>query len=69
MTNREYIIAALSDEFDDGGVTEEAVIYYHIECPYYEGDNRCYCDGKGRKICRETCTNCKAEWLDMEVEK
>nr|DAW70665.1 MAG TPA: hypothetical protein [Caudoviricetes sp.] len=68
MTNREYIIKALNDEFDDGAM-EEAVIFYHIECPYYHGDNRCYCHGKGTKINRETCTNCKAEWLDMEVEK
>ena len=68
MTNREYIIAALSGKFDDGGATEEAVTYYHVECPYYEGDDRSHCDGSGTKINRETCSDCKAEWLDDEVD-
>ena len=44
MTNREYMINLLLDglesrlnrvSIDDGGASEEAMIYYNINCPYY----------------------------------
>lgn len=67
MTNREYLIAALTDQIDDGGASEEAAVYYNINCPYYDGDSRCHCSGK--EINRETCVACKFEWLDSEVDE
>lgn len=68
-TNRDYIIAALQDEFDDGGSTEEGVIYNNIACPYIEGDKRCECEKPGKDIGWETCTECKTKWLDSETEE
>ena len=72
MTNREILIHVLensdSDYFDDGGATEEAVIYYNIGCPYFCGDSRCHC-GESLTINREMCSACKYEWLDMEVDE
>jgi len=58
------MIAALQEEFDDFAETE-SIIYYHVACPYYEGDKRCHCNNKVRG--RETCLECKQEWLDMEI--
>ena len=52
MTNREYMINLLLDglesrlnraSIDDDGASEEAMIYYNINCPYYAGDKRAYC--------------------------
>lgn len=68
-TNRDYIIAALQGEFDDGGATEEAEIYYHIKCPYTEGDQRAECKKLGKNISWETCTECKTKWLDSEPDE
>lgn len=68
-TNRDYIIAALQGEFDDGGATEEAVIYYNIDCPYMEGDQRGECEKLGKDIGWETCTECKTKWLDSEPDE
>lgn len=52
MTNREVMINLLLDGLDkelerfvsdDGGASEEAMIYYNINCPYFDGDSRCHC--------------------------
>ena len=69
MTNREYMIAMLSDAsfIDDGYAAYEAMIHYNISCPYYCGDSRCHC--KGKEITREICYFCKEEWLDSEVDE
>lgn len=67
MKNREYIIAALTNQIDDGGASEEATIYYNIACPYYDGDPRCHC--RNGEINRDTCVACKSEWLDSEVDE
>ena len=71
MKNREYIAALLDDEnyIDDGGASYESVVYYHIDCPYYSGDKRAHCRGKGHEMTREQCTACKMEWLEMEVDE
>lgn len=68
MTNREYMIGLLSDEYfiDDGGASYEAMVYYNVNCPYFDGDNRCYC--KDKEITRELCYECKEEWLDSEID-
>lgn len=67
MTNQEYLIAALNDEFDDCGASWESVVYYNIRCPYYDGDPRCKCTVA--EINRETCVDCKREWLESEVDE
>ena len=59
MTNREYMINLLLDglesrlnrvSIDDGGASEEAMIYYNINCPYYAGDKRAYCRKEGSLV-------------------
>ena len=82
MTNREYIINLLLDGLeengkhlnrvciDDGGASEEAMIYYNISCPYYAGDKRAYCqNNSGLLATREMCTDCKTHWLEQEVDE
>lgn len=78
MTNREYMINLLLDgldakdfervHIDDGGASEEAMIYYNVNCPYYDGDQRCHCIGDDNP-CRDTCVACKTQWLDSEVDE
>lgn len=70
MTNREYMIAQLSDDnfIDDGGASWEAMIYYNINCPYIIFDNRAHCH-PDRIAVRDMCVSCKSEWLDMEVDQ
>lgn len=66
MTNREVMIMALQGKFDDYG-TEEALIYYNVNCPYLSGDERCECNYK--ETTREVCSECKYKWLDSEVDE
>lgn len=40
MTNREMMIKALTDDFDDWAETESDIAY-HIACPYTDGDHPC----------------------------
>ena len=55
---------------DDGGASEEAMIYYNINCPYYAGDKRAYCRKEGSLVSsREVCVDCKAHWLEQEVDE
>lgn len=72
MTNREYIVNLLTDEnfIDDGGASWEAMIYYNISCPYRCGDEEAHCNGLKplEDIPRDMCSECKAEWLEMEVD-
>lgn len=78
LTNREYMINLLLDglenerdfkriSMDDGGASEEAMIYYNVKCPYFNGDERCHCNNKIKN--RETCLACKSEWLNEEVDE
>lgn len=79
MTNRDYMLNLLLDgleangedfqriHIDDGGASEEAMIYYNVNCPYYMGDERCHC--KGIEPNRDICVECKSEWLDNEVDE
>ena len=77
MTNRSYIINLLLDgleneaafereSIDDGFASYEAMVYYNIECPYYEGDKRSHCNN--HDIGREVCYACKVEWLNNVVD-
>ncbi|MBR2556331.1 MAG: hypothetical protein IKE94_15905 [Aeriscardovia sp.] len=77
MTNREYMAKQLSDPdwIDDGGASYEAMVYYNIGCPYNCGDKRAHCKGVDgwygliKKPTRETCSECKMEWLEAEVDE
>lgn len=70
MTNREYMIAQLTDDnfIDDGGASWEAMISYNIGCPYDAFDERGHCQ-PDRIADRDLCISCKSEWLDMEVDE
>lgn len=72
MTNREYLIAQLSDEnfIDDSGASYEATIYYSIACPYFTGDERALCYKHGcTDLNRDECFMCKEKWLNSEVDE
>lgn len=78
FTNREMMVNLLLDQLensgkefkrfctDDAGVSEEAIIDDHIDCPYFIGDERCLC--KGMYAGRDTCVTCKTKWLDSEID-
>lgn len=70
MTNKEYMITLLSNPnfIDDGGASYEAMIYYNVNCPYYDGDKRALCH-EDYAINRETCVECKEKWLDSELDE
>lgn len=74
MTNLEYMLACLTsikencDIMDDGGASEEACVYYNINCPYYTDDKRAKCYDNIDFITREMCVRCKYEWLNQEVD-
>lgn len=68
MTNRDYIIAALQDEFDDNGATMESVAAYNIACPYYGGTDGHRCEGVPYPWDRlRVCGPCVLEWLEKEM--
>ena len=69
MTNREYMIELLQDAsfIDDGGASYESIVYYNVNCPYFDGDDRCKCNTEEES--REVCFRCKEEWLDSEVDE
>ncbi len=66
-TNKDYLIAALTDDIDDGGASLEAVTYYNISCPYSSGKTRC--DDYPFEIPRDVCVECKTEWLAKEYDE
>ena len=71
MTNREYMVALLTDsnEIDDGYASYEAMVHYNVNCPYFSGDGRGHCHGQNDDyINRDNCFWCKQEWLDQEVD-
>lgn len=72
MTNREYIIAQLSDQdcIDDNGASYESMVCNSIACPYFTGDERAFClyeDVKESDY--DTCFKCKENWLNSEVSE
>lgn len=71
MTNREYIIAQLSNKYfiDDDGASYESVVGDMIACPYYSGDKRAMCVDKDGKEIDCTCFECKEKWLNSEVQE
>lgn len=71
MTNREYIIAQLSDkDCIDDGASYESMVCNSIACPYFIGDERAFClyeDVKENYL--DTCFKCKENWLNSEVQE
>lgn len=72
MTNREYIIAQLSDQdcIDDNGASYESMVCNSIACPYFTGDERAFCvreDIKENDM--DLCFKCKENWLNSEVQE
>ena len=65
MTNREMMVIALNNGFDDPGFTESCIRDY-INCPYYntEGHPR---DSEDWDY-PDDCTDCKYEWLEKEAD-
>lgn len=66
-TNKDYLIAALTDDIDDGGASYESVAEYDIACPY-----RCMADCLNEhegneydtKEYHKGCVRCKLAWLE-----
>lgn len=65
-TNKDYLIAALTDSIDDGGSSYEAVAKYNIACPYVEYSD-CLNEHEGNEYdtteYNEGCVRCKMAWL------
>ena len=72
-TNRQMIIGLLKDPDcfgEDEGASYEAMVYYNINCPYYDGDERALCHGDTLPGCnRDQCVECKEKWLNSEVDE
>lgn len=68
MTNQEYILAVLDGQMDDDGAVREMVIHYNIACPYTLGDERALCGSRAIRMSRETCVQCKENWLKSPVD-
>ena len=70
-TNKDYLIAALTDDIDDGGASYESVAEYNINCPYY-GSCDCLNHHEGNQYETEEykngCTRCKLAWLEREYD-
>lgn len=70
-TNKDYLIAVLTDSIDDGGASYESVAKYNIDCPYY-GDDDCLNAHEGKnaydKEYEEGCVRCKMAWLNREYD-
>nr|DAW62064.1 MAG TPA: hypothetical protein [Caudoviricetes sp.] len=71
MTNREYIIAQLSNKYfiDDDGASYESVVGDMIACPCFTGDERALCINENGEEIDCTCFKCKENWLDSEVSE
>ena len=70
-TNKDYLIAALTDSIDDGGASYESVAEYDIDCPYVMGAD-CLNEHEGNEYgkaeYREGCLRCKLAWLEREYD-
>lgn len=70
-TNKDYLIAALTDDIDDGGASYGSVVEYHIDCPYFGGDN-CLNEHEDNeydtKAYKDGCIRCKLAWLEREYD-
>ena len=70
-TNKDYLIAVLTDSIDDGGASYESVAEYDIDCPYVSSAdclNKHEQNKYGTNEHREGCVRCKLAWLDREYD-
>ncbi len=71
MTNKQYIIDALTDNIDDGGAAYVSVAEYNINCPYIHRSD-CLNNHEGNqydsKEYRKGCIRCKLAWLEREYD-
>lgn len=70
-TNKDYLIAELTESIDDGGAGYESVTEYNIACPYTHSSD-CLNDHEGNiygtKEYNQGCVRCKLAWLDREYD-
>ena len=66
-TNKDFIIAALTDNIDDGGAAFDSMVEHYIDCPYGLNTD-CYNEHFGNKYgtgkYEEGCVKCKTTWLE-----
>lgn len=70
-TNKDYIIAALTDDIDDGGSSYVSVAEYQIDCPYtwYKDCLNHIKDTEfDTKEYKQNCVKCKLAWLEREYD-
>lgn len=70
-TEKDYLIAVLTDNIDDGGASYEAVCRYNIKCPYSRSRdcyNEHFKNEYGTKEYEEGCVECKMAWLEREYD-
>jgi hypothetical protein len=70
-TNKDYMIAALADEIDDGGATFDSMVEYNIDCPYTRNSdcyNEHFGNEYGTKEYKEGCVKCKTAWLERAYD-
>jgi len=70
-TNKDYLIAVLTDSIDDGGASYESVAEYDIDCPYVSSAdclNKSEENEYGTAKYREGCLRCKLAWLEREFD-
>ena len=70
-TNKDYLIAVMTDSIDDGGASYESMAEYDIACPY-RCNSDCLNDHEGNqydtKEYKEGCVRCKLAWLGREYD-
>lgn len=70
-TNRDYLIAVLTDSIDDGAASYESLAEYDIDCPYTT-DSDCINHHENNeydtKEFKKGCIRCKLAWLDREYD-
>lgn len=70
-TNKDYLIAVLTEDIDDGGASYESAVEYNIACPYRHSSD-CLNDHEGNqydsKKYRDGCVRCKLAWLEREYD-
>ena len=70
-TNKDYLIAILTDNIDDGGASYESMAEMYIDCPYLRSAD-CYNDHFGHQYgsvdYREGCVRCKLAWLQRPCD-
>ena len=70
-TNKDYLIAVLTESIDDGGASYESVADYDIACPYGSYAD-CINEREGTDYgsakYRDGCVRCKLAWLDRAYD-